>query len=297
MSKKTTKFQLSYAKKLKIGTQYLMPAHLLSKSLGYLAEKRLGIVTQLMIKAFSAKYNINLDEAHYSSLKDYNTFNEFFTRRLKDSARPIAKNSQCIAPADGILSEFGLIEAGRLIQAKGHYFSLVELLGGEEQHATPFLDGSFATIYLSPRDYHRVHMPCDATLVRMVYIPGELYSVNPFLAQHIPGLFAKNERVVCYFDTAFGPMVQILVGATITASIETSWAGVVNYKHKKDIVTTEYALDNDLAIKFKQGDYMGLFKLGSTVINLFGFDVNFGDKSAGEFLHMGERLTKLTEHY
>ena len=165
------------------------------------------------------------------------------------------------------MSQIGHIDDERLLQAKGHFFSLSDLLAGDEELVNTFKNGEFATIYLSPRDYHRVHMPCDATLRKMIYVPGDLFSVNPFLAEHVPNLFARNERVICVFDTTFGPMVQILVGATITASMSTVWAGVINPPRTGEVKVWTYQGDN--AIKLTKGQEMGAFQLGSTVINLF----------------------------
>ena len=228
----------------------------------------MGAVTHFVIKAFAKKYNMDMSEAKKENFSDYESFNQFFIRELKDDARKINENPTALClPADGRVSQIGHIDDERLLQAKGHFFSLSDLLAGDEELVDTFKNGEFATIYLSPRDYHRVHMPCDATLRKMIYVPGDLFSVNPFLAEHVPNLFARNERVICVFDTAFGPMAQILVGATITASMSTVWAGVINPPRTGKVKVWTYQGDN--AIKLTKGQEMGAFQLGSTVINLF----------------------------
>ena len=235
-------------------------------------------------------------EAEKSSPSDYATFNEFFIRPLKAGARPIesAPDYLCL-PADGRVSESGKIDANRLIQAKGHFFTLETLLAEDTEMAAKFQDGDFITTYLSPSDYHRVHMPCDATLRKMVYVPGELFSVNPFLAEHVPNLFARNERLICEFETEFGPMVQILVGATVTASMSTVWAGVVNPPRPDEVVEYHYNTEGEGVIRLSKGEEMGAFRLGSTVINLFpkGAVALEPHLQAGEKTRMGEKLGRL----
>lgn len=260
----------SITERIKIAAHYLLPQLLLTQCAGWLAQRRWGKVTHFIIDRFARHYRVNWQEAQKSKPGDYATFNEFFTRTLKDGARPIIadENTLCL-PADGRVSESGTIDDNRLLQAKGHLFTLEDLLAGDTELAAQFRNGTFLTTYLSPRDYHRVHMPCAATLRQMIYVPGELYSVNPFLAQHIPNLFARNERVICVFDTAFGKMVQILVGATITASIRTTWAGIINPPRSETVRVWDYPADGEQAIRFNKGDEMGAFLLGSTVINLF----------------------------
>lgn len=260
----------SYGQRVKIALHYLLPQLTLTKAAGWLAERQWGAVTHFIIKAFAKKYQVNLSEAEKENASDYASFNEFFIRPLKADARPINPHAdQLCLPADGKVSEQGIISKNQLIQAKGHWFSLETLLANDEAMAAKFQDGSFITTYLSPRDYHRVHMPCDGVLTRMIYVPGELFSVNPFLAEHVPNLFARNERVICEFETAFGPMVQILVGATITASMSTVWAGVINPPRSKTVVATDYPTEGEGVIRLKKGEEMGAFRLGSTVINLF----------------------------
>ncbi|MFP5073697.1 archaetidylserine decarboxylase [Neisseria sp. WLZKY-1] len=283
----------TYRQRLKTAFHYLLPQLAITRTAGWLAERRWGVLTHAVIKTFVACYQINMAEAQKSRAADYASFNEFFIRPLKDGARPInAEPQTLVLPADGRVSEAGVIEAGRLIQAKGHDFTALELLAGDEALAAEFSDGLFLTTYLSPRDYHRVHMPCAAALRRMVYVPGELYSVNPFLAQHIPNLFARNERLICVFDTEFGTMVQILVGATVTASISTVWAGIINPPRSKSVLQWLYPAEGEGAVRLAKGQEMGAFRLGSTVINLFpqnSIRLN-GSLAAGAPVRMGEAL-------
>ncbi len=286
----------TYAQRAKIAFQYMMPQLYLTQAAGWLAERKWGAITHFIIKVFAKKYQVNLAEAEKSNASDYASFNEFFIRPLKENARPINQDPQALClPADGRVSELGKIEENQLLQAKGHQFSLETLLANDLNLADKFKNGNFITTYLSPRDYHRVHMPCDATLRKMIYVPGELFSVNPFLAEHVPNLFARNERVICEFETAFGPMVQILVGATITASMSTVWAGVINPPRAKEVTVYEYLTTGETAVHLKKGQEMGAFRLGSTVINLFPKGaVELEDYlKAGEPTKMGERLGKI----
>ncbi|WP_162541384.1 archaetidylserine decarboxylase [Aggregatibacter segnis] len=260
--------KFTYWQRAKVAFQYIMPQLYLTQLAGWFAQQKWGAVTHFVIKVFAKKYNVDMSEAKKENFSDYESFNQFFIRELKDDARKINENPTALClPADGRVSQIGHIDDERLLQAKGHFFSLSDLLAGDEELVNTFKNGEFATIYLSPRDYHRVHMPCDATLRKMIYVPGDLFSVNPFLAEHVPNLFARNERVICVFDTEFGPMVQILVGATITASMSTVWAGVINPPRTGEVKVWTYQGDN--AIKLTKGQEMGAFQLGSTVINLF----------------------------
>ncbi|MCI7352184.1 MAG: archaetidylserine decarboxylase [[Actinobacillus] rossii] len=261
---------LRYWQRIKIAFQYVMPQKYLTQTAGWLAKQKWGAVTHFIIKLFAKKYGINMSEVAKENFSDYATFNEFFIRQLKADARKIDGNPTALClPADGKISQCGEISDETMLQAKGHTFSLRDLLAGDEELTADFKNGTFATTYLSPRDYHRVHMPCDATLRKMIYVPGDLFSVNPFLNEHVPNLLARNERVICVFDTEFGKMIQILVGATITASISTIWAGVINPPRPNEIKTWDY---NDNAVKLTKGQEMGAFQLGSTVINLFQAD-------------------------
>lgn len=288
---------LTYIQRIKIAFQYIVPQFYLTQAAGWLAERRWGGITHLIINLFVKRYQVNLSEAAKAKASDYQSFNEFFIRPLKDNARLINQDIQALClPADGCISELGHIQENQLLQAKGHLFSLETLLANDLTLAKKFKNGSFITTYLSPRDYHRVHMPCDATLRKMIYVPGELFSVNPFLAEHIPNLFARNERIICEFETEFGPMVQILVGAMITASMSTMWAGIINPPRNKDVTVYEYLTEGETAIHLKKGQEMGAFRLGSTVINLFPAECIEFDAylKVGEPVKMGERLGKIT---
>lgn len=286
-----TQMPLTYWQRVKVAFQYVMPQLYLTQLAGWFAKQRWGALTHLVIKLFAKKYQVNMQEALKPNFNDYATFNEFFIRPLAEGARKIDENPTALClPADGRVSQLGHIDEDRLLQAKGHDFSLADLLANDNELVETFKNGEFATIYLSPRDYHRVHMPCDGTLRKMIYVPGELFSVNPFLAEHVPNLFARNERVICVFDTEFGQMVQILVGATITASISTQWAGVINPPRSKEVKVWTYSGEN--AVKLRKGEEMGAFQLGSTVINLFQPNqVKLAEQLAVDVpVHMGEVL-------
>jgi len=235
---------------------------------GAFARSTSGAVTTWTISRFVAKYGVNMSEAANPDVKSYASFNDFFTRALKPGARPLAK-ATFVCPVDGAISQFGPIEGDQLFQAKGHHYSTRALVGGDATLAERFVDGHFATIYLSPKDYHRIHMPIEGTLTRMIYVPGDLFSVNPATAQAVPGLFARNERVVCVFDTARGPFVLALVGATIVGSMATAWHGVVNPPRTPDVREWTYAPGQ---VTLKQGDEVGRFLLGSTVVMLWPRD-------------------------
>ena len=245
--------------------QYLIPKQALTVLAGKLASKEAGGLTTSVIRWFVGRYNVNMAEAANPDIASYKSFNEFFTRPLKDGARPQAE-AAFISPVDGAISQFGPIERDQIFQAKGHSYSTTALVGGDRELAAQFENGSFATLYLSPRDYHRIHMPCDGKLTRMIYVPGELFSVNPTTARGVPGLFARNERVVCVFESAFGPFVLTLVGATIVGSMATVWHGMVNPPRPGVVREWRYDEQN---IMLKKGDEMGRFLLGSTVVMLF----------------------------
>ncbi len=256
--------------KIKITLQYWIPQHALTRLMGKLASAEMGSLTTAVIRWFIKQYKVNMDEAIHSDPADFKSFNQFFVRELKPGIRPLAEGCNVLVhPADARVSQFGAIENDRLIQAKGHDFSACELLGGDKKLAQEFADGEFATLYLSPSDYHRVHMPCDGVLRQMIYVPGDLFSVNPLTANNVPNLFARNERVVCIFDTEFGPMAQVLVGATIVGSIEVVWDGTITPPTGSSVHRWNYPTEGDKAIRLKKGQEMGRFKLGSTVINLF----------------------------
>lgn len=250
--------------------QYLLPHHLLSRLVGYLARSRVPWVKTLFIQLFMKQFDIKLSEAQIETPEQFENFNAFFTRALKPEARPIDAEADTIAcPADGALSQLGPIRGADLLQAKGRHFSLYELLGGDSELASTFSNGSFCTIYLSPSDYHRVHMPFTGTLREMLYVPGRLFSVNQATTRHVPDLFARNERAVCIFDTDAGPMAVILVGAMIVAGIETVFAGQVTPTPRH---VQRQRFDQPEKITLAKGDELGRFLLGSTVILLFPQD-------------------------
>lgn len=251
--------------------QYCLPQHFFSRLVGLFAESRNEALKNWLIKKFIRLYKVDLSIAEKSDPNAYNTFNEFFTRALKQDARSIVSGEQEIAcPVDGSISQIGDIKNSQLIQAKNHNYSLQELLAGNNQLAQEFNNGQFTTLYLGPKDYHRVHMPLKGTLQSMIYVPGKLFSVSNSTADSIPNLFARNERVVCSFDTIAGPMVMVLVGAMLVASIETVWAGVVTPQKKRRVESWDYTSEN---IVIEKGEEMGRFQFGSTVILLFAENV------------------------
>jgi len=277
-----------------LASQHLTPHHLISRMAGCFAECRHPAIKNRLIGNFVRRYEVDLSDAQCEDPLAYASFNAFFTRALKPGARPLAQASQAVlCPADGAISQLGAIEHDRIFQAKGHSYSLTALLGGDARRAEPYVGGSFATIYLSPRDYHRVHMPATGTLREMIYVPGRLFSVNPLTARNVPGLFARNERVVCLFDTeTHGPMAVVLVGAMIVASVETAWSGRVA-PHRGQLHSTRYDPAASTPVRLDKGAEMGRFLLGSTVIVLFGPDrVRWAGDNAtpGGTVRMGELL-------
>jgi phosphatidylserine decarboxylase len=251
--------------RLAVLPQYFFPKQALTAFAGWVAGRERGWVTTAIIRRFVRKYSVNMAEALDSNITSYATFNDFFTRALKPGARPLS-TSDLVCPVDGCVSQFGPISGDQIFQAKGHRYSTTALLGGDAVLAEQFKDGSFATLYLSPKDYHRIHMPCDGRLLQMIYVPGDLFSVNPTTARGVPGLFARNERVVCVFESARGKFVLVLVGATIVGSMATVWHGLVNPPRLPDVKTWNYVVQK---VELKQGDEMGRFLLGSTVVMLF----------------------------
>jgi phosphatidylserine decarboxylase len=248
-----------------VSLQYLLPKQALTALAGKFAGARAGGLTTAVIRGFVRRYGVNMAEAANPDIGSYPSFNEFFTRPLKPEARPLAK-ADFICPVDGAISQFGAIERDRIFQAKGHDYSVKALVGGDSALAGQFEDGSFATLYLSPKDYHRIHMPCAGRLRRMIHVPGDLFSVNPVTARGVPGLFARNERVVCVFEGDAGSFVMVLVGATIVGSMATVWHGVVNPPRPGHV--REWRYDHEHR-RFAQGEEMGRFLLGSTVVMLF----------------------------
>ncbi len=254
---------------LKALPQYLMPGHLVSRLIHTFTRLRHQGIKNRFTDWFVNHFRVNMDEALESDPHAYETFNAFFTRALKPEVRPIVSGEGELAcPVDGAVSQARAIANGRIFQAKGHDYSLEQLLGGSPERAKPFDGGSFATIYLSPRDYHRIHMPVTGTLREMVHVPGRLFSVNPATTRVIPGLFARNERVVSIFDTAVGPLAMVKVGAVNVGSIETVWTGEVTPPAGRVVRSWHY--EGDQAITLEKGAEMGRFNMGSTVIVIFG---------------------------
>ena len=251
--------------RLAVLPQYLLPKQALTTLAGKFASARLGGLTTSVIRWFVGRYNVNMAEAANPDIASYTSFNDFFTRALKPGARPLAQ-ADLICPVDGAISQFGPIAKDQVFQAKGHTYSTTALVGGDAAAAARFDNGHFATLYLSPRDYHRIHMPCAGELTRMVHVPGDLFSVNPTTARGVPGLFARNERVVCFFESAQGPFVLVLVGATIVGSMATVWHGQVNPPRTGVLRQWDYAPGQ---VSLQKGDEMGRFLLGSTVVMLF----------------------------
>ena len=251
--------------RLAVLPQYLLPKQALTLLAGRIAGARAGATTTRLIRWFVQRYGVDMSEAADADVASYPSFNEFFTRALKPGARPLA-SADLVCPVDGAISQFGRIEADQIFQAKGHRYSTTAMVGGDASLAKLFEHGHFATLYLSPRDYHRIHMPCDGRLLRMIHVPGALFSVNPATARGVPGLFARNERVVCVFDGPHGPFVLALVGATIVGSMATVWHGVVNPPRSGQLREWRY---DDQPVLLKQGEEMGRFLLGSTVVMLF----------------------------
>ena len=275
--------------RLFITSQYLLPQHLLSRLAGGLANCTWSWVKNPFINWFVKRYQVDMSQAVEPDPTAYRCFNDFFTRALLPDARPLdAGEASILCPADGAISQLGKIEHGRIFQAKGQSFSVLELLGGNPVHAEQFQGGEFATVYLSPSDYHRVHMPLGGTLRDMIYVPGKLFSVNQTTAENVPELFARNERVVCLFDTDAGPMAVVLVGAMIVASVETVWAGLVA-PPQRQLRSESYGHS---APELERGAEMGRFKLGSTAIVLFAPGRARWDEhlTAGSRVRMGQKM-------
>lgn len=266
--------------------QYPLPHHLISRLVGRLADCRTVWLKDLLIRTFIKRFDVDMRQAAEPDPTAYACFNDFFTRALAPDARPLGEGLVC--PADGTLSRFGRIEHGTLVQAKGHHYSVVGLLGGDPGRAAPFRQGSFATVYLSPRDYHRVHMPLTGTLREMIYVPGRIFSVNRATTEQVPDLFARNERLVCLFDTERGPLAMVLVGAMIVAAIETVWAGQIT-----PLTRRVQRVRFDEPITLERGAEMGRFKLGSTVVMCFGEAVDFEALGLEASVAMGQRLGEL----
>ncbi|MFC3852121.1 archaetidylserine decarboxylase [Salinispirillum marinum] len=274
-----------------VALQKILPQHALSRLVGKVAHSERAWLAQPVMRWFAKKYQVNMSEAAEPELRTYKSFNAFFTRALRDGARPFTPDSQIlICPVDGAISQSRPIAEGRIFQAKGHDFSTQALLGRSSDQPTEYDHGLFSTIYLSPKDYHRIHLPCAGKLTRMTYIPGQLFSVNPATTERVDGLFARNERVVCEFDTEHGSLAMVLVGAMIVASIATVWAGTVA-PGANEVRTWHYGAD---APTFKQGDEIGRFLLGSTVVVLtedHGWQWQ-ADMQAGQTVRLGQTMAK-----
>lgn len=282
---------LSLKDRLFVASQYLAPHHALSRLAGTLAESEWGPLKRRFINTFAKQYQVNMEEAERPNLDDYRNFNDFFTRALTAEARTFPPDTRTLcSPVDGSVSQAGAISEGRIIQAKQQSFTVTELLGGDAEQARRYQDGEFATLYLSPKDYHRIHMPCDGTLVRTTFVPGRLFSVNGTTAEAVPRLFARNERLVCEFVTERGRMAMVLVGAMIVASIETTWAGVVA-PMRRQIQHQNY---NNPKLRFMRGEEMGRFRLGSTVVMLFEPNTLTWSESVapGESIQLGQSLER-----
>lgn len=273
--------------------QYPLPHHLLSRIVNAATRTTYAPFKDLLIRRFMHRFGVDLREAAEPDPGAYASFNGFFTRALREDARPLAPGDDAIAsPVDGIVYQAGDIRNGRMLQAKGRDFSLVELLGGLPGMAAPFFHGHFCSMYLAPADYHRVHAPLDATLRRMLHVPGRLFSVNPATVQRVPRIFARNERVACVFDTQAGPMGVVLVGALFVGGIETVWAGEVTPPMGRRVGHRAYGGDAGPAPSFARGAEIGRFNMGSTVILLFGRDRVAWDARLGPRMRvrMGEAI-------
>ncbi len=260
--------------KLKVWPQYLLPHYLLTDFMFFLTHSKLRVWKNKFIRWFARHYQVDMSLAINEDLTAYENFNEFFTRPLKPESRPVCPDSNCVAcPVDGTVSQAGVIDHESIIQAKGHHYSLAQLLASQTEWIDKFRNGGFVTIYLSPKDYHRIHMPIDGELKQMTYVPGQLFSVSPATTREIPGLFARNERVLCLFDTAAGPMAVILVGAMIVGGIETVWHGTITPPHGKRLAHWRYSHPDTATesrrVALQKGDELGRFNMGSTVILLF----------------------------
>ncbi|MFL1464787.1 archaetidylserine decarboxylase [Marinobacter sp. HN1S83] len=276
-------------------SQYITPQLAISRLAGRLADNdRTPALKNRVVRWFIGRYGVNMSEAVESDPEAYPSFNAFFTRALKPGLRPVdSRDSALISPVDGAISQLGHVTGDRVFQAKGQSFSLTELLGGDEQRAADFAEGEFATIYLAPKDYHRIHMPLAGKLREMVYVPGKLFSVNPVTAENVPNLFARNERVACIFDTDAGPMAMVLVGAMIVGSVETIWGGVVA-PGTGQVTSTRYD-DGQTDIRFEKGEEMGRFRLGSTVVLVMpkGSVAWNEDEVPGKTVRMGQAFGTL----
>lgn len=271
---------------------YLLPHHLLSQLMYWVTRNEWPLLKNWMIRNFIRIYGVEMEEATSPFPEDYASFNQFFTRSLQPDARPVAESEDAVVcPVDGTVSQAGTVNLGRIFQAKGQYYSLVELLGGGADWMDIFDGGSFATLYLSPRDYHRIHMPLDGRLIKMIHIPGRLFSVSPSTTRAVPRLFSRNERIVCLFETRAGPMAVIMVGALFVASMDTVWAGTVTPQSRR-VTQWHYPGASTEPVSLEKGDELGRFNMGSTVILLFGRDAVTLEESLqpSTQVRMGEQM-------
>ena len=292
MNKPAVTPSLSPLEKLWAAVMELLPHHLLSSLMYRIARVETPFVKNTIISQVVKHFRVDMSEAVVKDPQAYRSFNDFFTRKLETDARPIAGgDSVVVSPVDGEVSQSGRIDEGKLIQAKGRYYSLHALLGGDDAMTQAFDNGSFSTIYLSPRDYHRIHIPVDGHLSRMLHVPGRLFSVNRVTTGAVHNLFARNERLICQFETDNGPMLMILVGAIFVGSIETVWSGMVTPVSRR-ISNWDYARQPREQIFLRKGEEMGRFNMGSTVILLFPENRVAWDEGhvAGEHVHMGQRI-------
>lgn len=286
----------SFLDRLKSWPLVLLPHQLLSRVVRMVTRWRVAWFKNALINAFIRLFNVDMDDAVAPDARSYGSFNDFFTRPLKPSARPLPEGAnEIISPVDGRVSQAGHISGDRLIQAKGRDYTLEALLGGNAEHVAQFANGDFATLYLSPRDYHRIHMPCPGRLLETTYIPGRLFSVAPHTVRAIPGLFTRNERLVCLFDTPLGPMALIMVGAIFVSCMETVWGGVVNPSLGMTLETRHFGMPGGPAVELGRGAEAGRFNMGSTVILAYAPDrINWSDDlRPGLPVRMGQVLGEI----
>lgn len=278
--------------RLRAAPLYVLPHHLISRIVFKMTRSR--FMKNQLISGFIKLYKVDMAEAVETDPHAYPTFNAFFTRQLKPGARAITPRVEHVAsPVDGTVSEFGAIDDGTLVQAKGRDYTLLELLGGDNNSAIRYLNGSFITIYLSPRDYHRVHMPLPGKLISQTHVPGRLFSVAPHTVRAVKNVFARNERLVCQFENMFGGMTMVMVGAINVAAIETVWDGLVTPPAGRQILNVDYT--SRKSILLAKGDEMGRFNMGSTVILLFDKPVSWHKQLApGKTLRMGQPLALMS---
>jgi len=282
---------------IRIIPQYVLPHFVVTKLAYWLAKSENSLIKTLFISWFKNHYQVDMSLAENENANSYASFNQFFTRALKPDARPVDPDSTAIvSPVDGSVSQIGKLNGDSILQAKGHYYTLDQLLAGQEEWCSVFNNGSFATLYLSPKDYHRIHMPCSAILKQMTYVPGKLFSVSPLTASVIPGVFARNERVLCFFESDSGPVAVILVGAMIVGGMETIWQGTVTPPHRNRVNHWHYTDRNPKKI-FEKGNEMGRFNLGSTVILLFSENQVTWSKefSAASEIRMGQKIATINK--